>query len=118
LTEHHKVPVAWLRIRLCYAHSIAATSVVRHVLNLGNRHISGVSQAMTNGKVVELGIEFDQGKLFPGPEYAPFRPTAGMMVGLGTSGADGVAEKALCVLREGQGIALTVLEAFKYDPSH
>ncbi|EKM50032.1 uncharacterized protein PHACADRAFT_153321 [Phanerochaete carnosa HHB-10118-sp] len=123
-TEHHKVPIVWFRTRLNYARSVATTSIVGHILGLGDRHTSNILQDMTNGEVVhiDLGIAFDQGKLLPAPERVPFRLTADMVDGLGTSGVDGVfrrcAEETLRVLREEQEVILTVLEVFKYDPLH
>lgn len=63
-----------------------------------------------------------QGKLLPQPERVPFRLTADMVDGLGTSGTQGVfqrcAEETLRVLRDGSETILTVLEVFRYDPLH
>lgn len=56
------------------------------------------------------------------PETVPFRMTADMVDGMGTSGTQGVfqrcAEETLRVLREGSEVIMTVLEVFKYDPLH
>ncbi len=63
-----------------------------------------------------------KGKLLPIPERVPFRLTADMVDGLGTSGTQGVfqrcAEETLRVLRNDSEVILTVLEVFKYDPLH
>jgi serine-protein kinase ATM len=63
-----------------------------------------------------------QGKLLRVPERVPFRMTADMVDGLGTSGTQGVfqrcAEETLRVLREGSEVIMTVLEVFKHDPLH
>lgn len=63
-----------------------------------------------------------KGTLLPIPERVPFRLTADMVDGLGTSGTQGVfqrcAEETLRVLRDGSEVILTVLEVFKYDPLH
>lgn len=54
------------------------------------------------------------------PEAVPFRLTADMVDGLGTSGTQGVfqrcAEETLRVLRDNSGTIMTVLEVFKHDP--
>lgn len=123
-TEHHKVPIVWFRTRLNYARSVATTSIVGWVLGLGDRHTSNILQDETTGEVVhiDLGIAFEQGKLLPVPERVPFRLTADVIDGLGTSGVDGVfrrcSEETLRVLREEHEVILTVLEVFKYDPLH
>lgn len=63
-----------------------------------------------------------QGKLLPIPERVPFRMTADMVDGMGSSGTTGVfqrcAEETLRVLREGSDVIMTVLEVFKHDPLH
>lgn len=54
------------------------------------------------------------------PERVPFRLTADMVDGLGTSGTKGVfqrcAEQTLRVLRDGSEVIMTVLDVLKYDP--
>ena len=49
-------------MRLCYSRSIATTSIVGHVLGLGDRHISNILFDNVTGEVVhiDLGIAFDQ----------------------------------------------------------
>lgn len=63
-----------------------------------------------------------KGKLLPIPECVPFRMTADMVDGMGTTGTQGVfqrcAEETLRVLRNDSEVVLTVLEVFKYDPLH
>jgi phosphatidylinositol kinase/protein kinase (PI-3 family) len=63
-----------------------------------------------------------KGKILPVAERVPFRMTADMVDGLGTSGTQGVfqrcAEETLRVLREGSEVIMTVLEVFKHDPLH
>lgn len=148
-TEIHKNPIAWFSMRLNYTRSVATTSIVGHILGLGDRHVSNILLDKGTGEVVhiDLGIAFDQvkqrgsnnvdlaptthlfsfflsikGKLLPVPERVPFRMTADMVDGMGTSGTQGVfqrcAEETLRVLREGSEIIMTVLEVFKHDPLH
>ena len=61
-TELHKAPTAWFAIRLNYARSVATTSIVGHVLGLGDRHTSNILMDNGTGEVVhiDLGIAFDQ----------------------------------------------------------
>ncbi|RPD76341.1 hypothetical protein L226DRAFT_505666 [Lentinus tigrinus ALCF2SS1-7] len=123
-TEKHKTPMSWFAMRLHYSRSVATTSIVGHILGLGDRHTSNILMDNKTGEVVhiDLGIAFEQGKLLPQPERVPFRLTADMVDGLGISGTQGVfqrcAEETLRVLRDGSETILTVLEVFKYDPLH
>ncbi|KDR80743.1 hypothetical protein GALMADRAFT_241175 [Galerina marginata CBS 339.88] len=123
-TEKHKTPISWFQMRLCYTHSVATTSIVGHVLGLGDRHTSNILMDNVLGEVVhiDLGIAFDQGKLLPIPERVPFRMTADIVDGMGISGTSGVfqrcAEETLRVLREESELIMTVLEVFKHDPLH
>jgi ataxia telangiectasia mutated family protein len=142
-TEKHKVPMSWFAMRLNYTRSVATTSIVGHILGLGDRHTSNILLDSSTGEVVhiDLGIAFEQvsvssrsftaafscelpykGKLLPIPERVPFRMTADIVDGMGTTGTQGVfqrcAEETLRVLRDDSEIVLTVLEVFKYDPLH
>jgi ataxia telangiectasia mutated family protein len=66
-TERHKLPMAWFSTRLNYARSVATTSIVGHILGLGDRHVSNILIDNTTGELVhiDLGIAFDQVGLFP-----------------------------------------------------
>ncbi|THG99793.1 hypothetical protein EW026_g2610 [Hermanssonia centrifuga] len=120
-TESHKTPMSWFKMRLNYARSVATTSIVGHILGLGDRHLSNILLDNNNGEVVHIDLDL-KGKLLPIPERVPFRLTADMVDGLGTSGTQGVfqrcAEETLRVLRNDSEVILTVLEVFKYDPLH
>ncbi|KDQ11887.1 hypothetical protein BOTBODRAFT_162335 [Botryobasidium botryosum FD-172 SS1] len=123
-TEKHKLPMAWFDMRLRYARSVATSSIVGHIIGLGDRHVSNILLDQETGEVVhiDLGIAFDQGTLLKIPELVPFRLTADMVDGLGLTGTEGVfrrcAEETLRVLRDGSDIIKTVLDVFKYDPLH
>ncbi|PFH50273.1 hypothetical protein AMATHDRAFT_41011 [Amanita thiersii Skay4041] len=123
-TERHKTPIAWFAMRLNYTRSVATSSIVGHILGLGDRHTSNILMDNKTGEVVhiDLGIAFEQGKLLPIPERVPFRLTRDVIDGMGTSGTQGVfqrcAEETLRVLREDSEIIMTVLEVFKHDPLH
>ena len=141
-TEIHKTPISWFSMRLNYTRSVATTSIVGHVLGIGDRHISNILLDNITGEIIHIdfGIAFDQviiilfgsssltncnkfqGKLLGVPERVPFRMTADIIDGMGTSGTSGVfqrcAEETLRVLREESDVIMTVLEVFKYDPLH
>jgi serine-protein kinase ATM len=61
-TEKHKTPISWFSMRLNYTRSVATTSIVGHVLGLGDRHTSNILLDSYSGEVVhiDLGIAFDQ----------------------------------------------------------
>ncbi|KAH7327711.1 hypothetical protein B0J17DRAFT_620413 [Rhizoctonia solani] len=123
-TEAHKLPTAWFDMRLNYQRSVATTSIVGHVLGLGDRHLSNILIHNLTGEVVhiDLGIAFDQGRLLPIPETVPFRLTADIVDGLGSTGTEGVfrrcAEETLRVLRDQASVIKTILEVFNHDPLH
>ena len=64
-TERHKNSIAWFAMRLNYTRSVATTSIVGHVLGLGDRHPSNILLDNISGEVVhiDLGIAFDQVRL-------------------------------------------------------
>lgn len=66
-TEKHKSPIAWFATRLNYIRSVATTSIVGHVLGLGDRHVSNILMDNGTGEVVhiDLGIAFDQVSKLP-----------------------------------------------------
>ncbi|KAF9266973.1 hypothetical protein L218DRAFT_1074808 [Marasmius fiardii PR-910] len=123
-TEKHKTPISWFGMRLNYTRSVATTSIVGHILGLGDRHTSNILLDSKSGEVVhiDLGLAFDQGRLLPVPESVPFRMTEDMEDGMGMSGTEGVfqrcAEETMRVLREGSEVIMTVLEVFRHDPLH
>jgi hypothetical protein len=148
--EKFRDPMAWFSSRLAYARSVAVTSIVGHLVGLGDRHASNILVDQTNGEFVhiDLGIAFDQGlsftfsprlplwphKLIPFfvppfrragkelyvPEHVPFRLTANIVDGFGSSGVDGVfrrcCEETLRVTRERSVAILTILQVLKHDP--
>lgn len=61
-TEKHKNPIHWFQMRLSYTRSVATTSIVGHILGLGDRHSSNILIDNVSGEVVhiDLGIAFDQ----------------------------------------------------------
>lgn len=61
-TEIHKTPISWFSMRLNYTRSVATTSIVGHVLGIGDRHISNILLDNVTGEVIHIdfGIAFDQ----------------------------------------------------------
>lgn len=61
-TEKHKMPMSWFAMRLNYTRSVATTSIVGHILGLGDRHTSNILLESSTGEVVhiDLGIAFEQ----------------------------------------------------------
>jgi ataxia telangiectasia mutated family protein len=61
-TEKHKTPMSWFAMRLNYTRSVATTSIVGHILGLGDRHTSNILIESSTGEVVhiDLGIAFEQ----------------------------------------------------------
>lgn len=61
-TEKHKMPITWFRMRLNYARTLATSSIVGHILGLGDRHLSNILIHEQSGEIVpiDLGIAFDQ----------------------------------------------------------
>ncbi|GAA5887702.1 hypothetical protein JCM16303_003731 [Sporobolomyces ruberrimus] len=120
--KRQKVPSLWFEMRLNYSRSVATTSMIGHVLGLGDRHVSNILIDEATGELVHIdfGIAFEQGKRLAIPELVPFRLTQNLVDGFGSSGIDGVfrrcSEETLRVLRERSNILMTILEVFKHDP--
>ena len=54
--------MSWFAMRLNYARSLAVSSIVGHMLGLGDRHIKNILLDKSTGEAVniDLGIAFDQ----------------------------------------------------------
>lgn len=54
--------MAWLTMRLAYARSAAVSSMVGHMVGLGDRHCSNILIDRVSGELVhiDLGIAFDE----------------------------------------------------------
>lgn len=121
-TEKHLEPLAWFTMRLKYARSVAVTSIVGHMVGLGDRHCSNILIDNNTGELVHIdfGIAFDEGARLRIPERVPFRLTNDIVDGLGMHGVEGTfkecAGHTLRVLRESSELILTILEVFKHDP--
>lgn len=60
-TEKHKDPMGWFAMRLNYTRSVAVTSVVGHILGIGDRHMSNIMIDQVTGEVIHIdfGIVFE-----------------------------------------------------------
>ncbi|KAK4049560.1 Serine/threonine-protein kinase tel1 [Microbotryomycetes sp. JL201] len=108
--QKQRLPSLWFEMRLNYSRSVATSSIMGHVIGLGDRH---TSNALVDEKLGE-------GKHLPIPELVPFRLTQNVIDGFGSSGVEGVfrrcSEETLRVLRSRSNVLMTVLEVFKHDP--
>ncbi|CAG5022045.1 unnamed protein product [Parnassius apollo] len=121
-TEHYHDPITWYERRLAYTRSVATSSMVGHILGLGDRHVQNILIDKKTAEVVHIdfGIAFDQGKALPTPETIPFRLTQDIIAGFGCCGVEGIfrrcCEKTMQLLRDNQETLLTILEVLLYDP--
>ncbi|KAI7941246.1 hypothetical protein MJO29_013320 [Puccinia striiformis f. sp. tritici] len=120
--ETQKSPQKWYEMRLNFTRSAATTSIVGHILGLGDRHLSNILIDQVTGEVVQidLGIAFDAGKLLPIPENVPFRLSRDIVDGFGVAKTEGVfrrcCEQTLRVLRDNKWLIMTILDVLKQDP--
>ncbi|KAI0040710.1 atypical/PIKK/FRAP protein kinase [Auriscalpium vulgare] len=113
----------WLERRATYTRSLAVTSMVGHILGLGDRHPSNIMLERATGRVVHI----DFGDCFEiamrrekFPEKVPFRLTRMLTNAMEVSGIEGsfrnTCEITMNVLRDNKESLMAVLEAFVYDP--
>ncbi|XP_066368645.1 uncharacterized protein [Miscanthus floridulus] len=105
-----------------FSSSVAAMSIVGHILGLGDRHLDNILMDFSNGDVVHIdyNICFDKGKRLKIPEIVPFRLTQTIESALGLTGVEGVfrvtCEEVMDVLLKNKDIILMLLEVFIWDP--
>jgi len=115
-------PEMYQKAKSSYTKSVAASSMVGHILGLGDRHLNNILMDQATGEIVHIdfGIAFDKGKILPTPELVPFRLTNDIVDGFGPTGVEGVfrknCERTMRVLRENKDNLLTVLEVLVHDP--
>lgn len=115
---------AWFGSKQRYARSVAVSSVVGHILGIGDRHGSNilVCHGPKGGELVHIdfGIVFEQGRELNTPERVPFRLTQNVIDGLGPTGTNGMFTKAceetMAVLKHNTASLLTILSAIVSDP--
>ncbi|KAF6172570.1 hypothetical protein GIB67_007083 [Kingdonia uniflora] len=105
-----------------YSGSVAAMSMVGHILGLGDRHLDNVLIDFCSGDVVHIdyNVCFDKGKRLKIPEIVPFRLTQTIEAALGFTGTEGTfranCEAVVGVLRKNKDIILMLLDVFVWDP--
>ncbi|CAH6720114.1 serine/threonine-protein kinase Tel1p [[Candida] jaroonii] len=115
-------PNDWFHSKLVYSRGLATSSIVGHILGLGDRHCNNIMLDKLTGEPIhiDLGVAFDHGKRLPIPETIPFRLTRDLIDGLGVTGVDGIfrknSELTLKVLRENQDHIMSILEILRFDP--
>ena len=69
--ENFRDPDSWFSKRVTYSRSVAASSMIGHVLGLGDRHGQNILLDKMTGEVVhiDLGIAFEQVVSLVGPTY-------------------------------------------------
>ncbi|KIW38823.1 uncharacterized protein PV06_08661 [Exophiala oligosperma] len=122
--ERFPDPDDWFYKRLNYSRSMAAVSILGHVLGLGDRHGHNILLDENSGEVVhiDLGVAFEAGRVLPIPEVVPFRLTRDLVDGMGLTGVEGVFRRCcnftLEALRVDQESIMTILDVLRYDPLH
>lgn len=120
--EISSTPTGWYAKRLAYARTVASSSILGHVIGLGDRHGGNILLDDSSGEVIHIdfGHVFDSAQHLAIPETVPFRLTRDMVDGFGLTGVEGVfrrcCEHTLRVLREESMRIQTVLEVLRHDP--
>lgn len=115
-------PHSWYQAKKKYIKGVAASSIVGHILGLGDRHLNNILIDTTCGEPVhiDLGIAFDQGKMLRIPELVPFRLTRDIVDGFGITGVEGLfrktCENVLALLGRDAEKVMCILNILKWDP--
>lgn len=105
-----------------YSGSVAAMSMIGHIMGLGDRHLDNILVDFCSGDIVHIdyNVCFDKGHRLKIPEIVPFRLTQTMEAALGLTGVEGTfradCEAVLSVLKNNKDILLMLLEVFVWDP--
>ncbi|KAL2927547.1 Serine/threonine-protein kinase SMG1 [Bienertia sinuspersici] len=105
-----------------YSGSLAAMSMVGHILGLGDRHLDNILIDFFSGDIVHIdyNVCFEKGKRLKVPEIVPFRLSQTLEAALGLTGLEGVfranCEAVIGVLRQNKDLLLMLLEVFVWDP--
>ncbi|ODQ83227.1 hypothetical protein BABINDRAFT_6074 [Babjeviella inositovora NRRL Y-12698] len=116
------LPDDWFKSRIVYTKGVATTSILGHILGLGDRHNNNILLDKHTGEPIhiDLGVAFDQGKLLPVPETVPFRLTRDIVDGFGVTGTQGIFRKnceyVMWVLRQEEERIYGILDVLRWDP--
>ncbi|XP_042060821.1 uncharacterized protein LOC121805101 isoform X1 [Salvia splendens] len=105
-----------------FSGSVAAMSIVGHILGLGDRHLDNILIDFSTGDIlhIDYNVCFDKGQRLKIPEIVPFRLTQTIEAALGLTGIEGSfranCEAILGVLRKNKDIILMLLDVFVWDP--
>ncbi|KAH6814874.1 hypothetical protein C2S51_023892 [Perilla frutescens var. frutescens] len=105
-----------------FSGSVAAMSIVGHILGLGDRHLDNILIDFSTGDIlhIDYNVCFDKGQRLKIPEIVPFRLTQTIEAALGLTGIEGSfranCEAVLGVLRKNKDIILMLLDVFVWDP--
>ena len=74
---------SWHGAKMNFTRSVAVSSIVGHILGIGDRHTGNILQHTGTGEVLQIdfGMVFEQSKLLPVPECVPFRLTRDVVDG-------------------------------------
>lgn len=120
--DNYLTPKNWFETKVTYSHGLATSSIVGHMLGLGDRHCNNILLDKKLGEPIhiDLGVAFDQGTRLPIPETVPFRLTRDLVNGLGITGVEGIfrnsCEQTFQVLRNNQDHIISILNILKWDP--
>lgn len=112
----------WFQVQQGYINSMAVTTMVGHIIGLGDRHLDNMLLDPSSGEIIHIdyNICFDKGRELTVPELVPYRLTPIFVHALGLGGTEGgfrpLCEQILRWLRGSSELLLTLLEAFVYDP--
>lgn len=115
-------PIDWWERRGRFVASCAATSMLGHVVGLGDRHCQNILLDKKTGELIQIDLNmiFELGKTLRVPERVPFRLTRDIVDGMGPAGTEGgftkASEETMRLLRKEAETILMILEVFKYDP--
>ncbi|GAB2250394.1 hypothetical protein Droror1_Dr00016644 [Drosera rotundifolia] len=105
-----------------FSGTLAAMSMVGHILGLGDRHLDNILLDFFTGDVlhIDYNVCFEKGQRLKVPEIVPFRLTQTLEAALGFTGVEGQfranCEAVIGVLRKNKDILLMLLEVFIWDP--
>lgn len=120
--ETARGPEDWWERRKSYVSSCASSSMLGHVVGLGDRHCQNILLDKKTGEMIQIDLNmiFELGKTLRVPERVPFRLTRDIVDGMGPAGTAGgftkAAEETLKLLRSQADTILMILAVFKHDP--